>query len=133
MKFNTAISALAMSATAGLWASAGSAQVTVGISLSTTGPAAALGVPAANMASLMPMEIGGQKIRVILLDDGGDPARATTNARRFVTEEKADVILASSITPTSTAVALVALEAGTPHIAVAPVAQRHDQPNRAKT
>ncbi len=122
MRVQSGVIALSVLSVATLGISAASAQVTVGISLSTTGPAAALGVPAANMVSLLPVEIGGQKLRVILLDDGGDPARATTNARRFVTEEKADIILASSITPTSTAAALVALEANTPHIAVAPVA-----------
>ncbi|MBM3609008.1 MAG: branched-chain amino acid ABC transporter substrate-binding protein, partial [Alphaproteobacteria bacterium] len=77
------------------------AEITIGISLAITGPAAALGVPARNMIDLLPREIGGQKVRVIVLDDGGDPSRATTNARRFVTDEKADIIMGSSITPSS--------------------------------
>lgn len=103
------------------------AEITIGISLAITGPAAALGVPARNMVDLLPKEIGGQKVRVIVLDDGGDPSRATTNARRFVTDEKADIIMGSSITPSSTAVALVGLETGTPHIALAPVALPPDK------
>lgn len=123
---------LRMSAIAGAFAlTAGftpaKADITIGISLAITGPAAALGVPARNMVDLLPKEIGGQKVRVILLDDGGDPSRATTNARRFVTDEKADIIMGSSITPSSTAVALVALETGTPHIALAPVALPPDK------
>jgi branched-chain amino acid transport system substrate-binding protein len=127
MKLTKGISAIAIVVAAGLGATAAMAQVTVGISLSTTGPAAALGVPAANMVSLLPTEIGGQKLRIILLDDAGDAGRATTNARRFVTEEKADIILGSSITPTSTSIGNVALESGTPHIAVAPVALPPDR------
>jgi len=103
------------------------AEITIGISLAITGPAAALGVPARNMIDLLPREIGGQKVRVIVLDDGGDPSRATTNARRFVTDEKADIIMGSSITPSSTAVALVGLETNTPHIALAPVALPPDK------
>ena len=128
MKLKTTISAIAIAVATSL-GSAGiaSADITIGVSLSTTGPAAALGVPAANMISLLPKEMGGHKLNVIVLDDGGDAGRATTNARRFVTEEKADVLLGSSITPTSTSMGNVALESGTPHIAVAPVALPPDR------
>jgi branched-chain amino acid transport system substrate-binding protein len=55
-----------------------------------------------------------------VLDDGGDPTNATTNARRFVTESKADVIIGSSTTPPTIAISNVANEAGIPHIALAP-------------
>jgi branched-chain amino acid transport system substrate-binding protein len=118
---------LRMSALAGAFAFGAAftparADITIGVSLAITGPAAALGVPARNMIDLLPKEIAGHKLRVIVLDDGGDSTRATTNARRFVTDEKADIIMGSSITPPSTAVALVALETNTPHIALAPVA-----------
>ena len=50
-------------------------------------------------------------IKVIVLDDGGDPTTATTNARRFVTESKADIIMGSSTTPPTVAVSTVANEA----------------------
>ncbi len=59
-------------------------------------------------------------LKVIVLDDGGDPTNATTNARRFVTESKADVILGSSTTPPTVAISNVANEAGIPHIGLAP-------------
>ena len=59
-------------------------------------------------------------LKVIVLDDGGDPTTATTNARRFVTESKADIIMGSSITPPTIAVSNVANEAGIPHIGLAP-------------
>jgi branched-chain amino acid transport system substrate-binding protein len=55
-----------------------------------------------------------------VLDDGGDPTNATTNARRFVTESKADIIMGSSITPSTIAVSNVANEAGVPHIGLSP-------------
>lgn len=127
MRITVGISVLGMIATAGLTTGSAMAQVTIGVSLSQTGPAAALGVPASNMISLLPTEIGGQKLRVIVLDDAGDAGRATTNARRFVTEERADILIGSSITPTSTSIANVALESSTPHIAVAPVALPPDR------
>ena len=59
-------------------------------------------------------------LKVIVLDDGGDPTNATTNARRFVTESKADIIMGSSTTPPTIAVSNVANEAGIPHIGLAP-------------
>ncbi|HVX77066.1 MAG TPA: ABC transporter substrate-binding protein [Bradyrhizobium sp.] len=101
-------------------ARAQSNEITIGISISTTGPAAALGVPERNALEFVPKEIGGVPLKLIVLDDGGDPTTATTNARRFVTESKADVIIGSSTTPPTIAISNVANEAGIPHIALAP-------------
>jgi branched-chain amino acid transport system substrate-binding protein len=95
-------------------------EITIGISISTTGPAAALGVPERNALEFVPKEIAGIPLKVIVLDDGGDPTNATTNARRFVTESKADMIVGSSTTPPTIAISNVAAEAGIPHIALAP-------------
>jgi branched-chain amino acid transport system substrate-binding protein len=97
-----------------------SKEITIGISISTTGPAAALGVPERNALEFVPKEIAGVPLKVIVLDDGGDPTAATTNARRFVTESKADIIVGSSTTPPTIAISNVANEAGTPHISLAP-------------
>src|ERR1700761_2331775 len=91
-------------------------EITIGISISTTGPAAALGIPERNALDFVPKEIGGVPLKLIVLDDAGDPTTATTNARRFVTESKADVIIGSSITPSTIAISNVANEAGVPHI-----------------
>jgi branched-chain amino acid transport system substrate-binding protein len=101
-------------------ASAQTSEITIGISISTTGPAAALGIPERNALEFVPKEIGGVPLKIIVLDDGGDPTNATTNARRFVTESKADVIMGSSTTPPTIAVSNVANEAGIPHIGLAP-------------
>ena len=95
-------------------------EITIGISISTTGPAAALGIPERNALEFVPKQIGGVPLKVIVLDDGGDPTAATTNARRFVTESKADIIMGSSTTPPSIAVSTVANEAGIPHFGLAP-------------
>src|SRR5262245_31796878 len=95
-------------------------EIVIGISICTTGPAAALGIPERNSLDFVAKEIGGVPLKVIVLDDGGDPTTATTNARRFVTESKADIIMGSSITPASIAVANVAAEASVPHFGLAP-------------
>src|SRR5579864_1443182 len=113
----TAATAFVLSAQS---ATAQTSEVTIGISISTTGPAAALGVPERNALEFVPKEIAGLPLKVIVLDDGGDPTNATTNARRFVTESKADVIMGSSTTPPTIAISNVANEAGIPHLALAP-------------
>ena len=95
-------------------------EITIGITITTTGPAAALGIPERNSLDFVPKEIAGVPLKVTVLDDGGDPTNATTNARRFVTELKADIIMGSSNTPATIAVSNVANEAGIMHIGLAP-------------
>src|ERR1700731_1545049 len=104
----------------GLPATAQTSEITIGVSISTTGPAAALGIPERNALEFVAKEIGGVPLKVIVLDDGGDPTNATTNAGRFVTESRADIIMGSSTTPPSIAVSNVANEAGIPHVGLAP-------------
>src|SRR4030088_3198343 len=118
--FLSAAALVAAIALTGLPAMAQTNEITVGISITTTGPAAALGIPERNSLDFVPKEIGGVPIKIITLDDGGDPTTATTNTRRFVTESKADIIMGSSTTPSTVAVATVANEAGIPHIGLAP-------------
>jgi branched-chain amino acid transport system substrate-binding protein len=114
--------AAAVAAAAALLPQATLADVKVGVTIAATGSAAALGGPARNtFTELFPKEIAGEKLTVILLDDASDPGQATTNARRLVTEDKVDVLVGSSITPSSMAVAGVALENGVPHFTQSPV------------
>src|ERR1700753_2420984 len=110
-------------------ASAQSNEIVIGITITTTGPGAALGIPERNALEFVPKEIGGVPLKVIVLDDGADPTNATTNARRFVTESKADIIMGSSITPPTVAVSNVANEAGIPHVGLSPFSIT---PERAK-
>ena len=118
--FLSAVALAAALALPGSGASAQTSDITIGITITTTGPAAALGIPERNALEFVPKEIAGVPLKVIVLDDGGDPTNATTNARRFVTESKADIIMGSSTTPPTIAVSNVANEAGIPHIGLAP-------------
>jgi branched-chain amino acid transport system substrate-binding protein len=98
------------------------AEIKVGVTIAATGSAAALGGPARNtFTELFPKEIAGEKVTVIVLDDASDPGNATTNARRLVTEDKVDVLVGSSITPSSMAVSGVALENNVPHFTQSPM------------
>jgi branched-chain amino acid transport system substrate-binding protein len=119
-KFLLSAAVAAVLALPGLPVMAQSNEIVIGISITTTGPAAALGIPERNSLDFVAKEIGGVPLKVIVLDDGGDPTAATTNARRFVTESKADIIMGSSITPATIAVSTVANEAGIPHLGLAP-------------
>jgi branched-chain amino acid transport system substrate-binding protein len=121
--FFSAVAAAALLGLPGLAAPAAaqSNEIVIGITTSTTGPAAALGIPERNALEFVPTEIGGVKLRVIVLDDAGDPTNATTSARRFVTEANADIIMGSATTPPTIAVSTVANEAGVPHFGLAPM------------
>jgi branched-chain amino acid transport system substrate-binding protein len=108
---------------------AAQADITVGVNVSATGPAASLGIPEKNTFPLMPTTIAGQKINYIILDDASDTTTAVKNARKFVTENKVDVIVGSTITPNSLAMIDVAAEAETPMISMAASARIVDPAN----
>ena len=95
------------------------ADINIGVTISTTGPAASLGIPQKNTLELLPTTIGGEKINWIALDDGSDTTKAVTNARKLISEDKVDVIVGSSITPNSLAMREVAADSGTPMISLA--------------
>jgi branched-chain amino acid transport system substrate-binding protein len=97
------------------------ADINVGISVSATGPAASLGIPEKHTVALLPTTIAGEKINYILLDDATDATQATKNARKFVTENKVDLIMGSSSVPPTLAIAEVAHETRTPLVTMSPI------------
>jgi len=97
------------------------ADITIGISLPLTGPASGLGIPMKNMIALWPQSIAGEKLNLIILDDATDPTKGVVNAKRFVSEDKVDIIGGSAATPVAVAMADVAAEAGTVQIAFSPI------------
>jgi len=108
-----ALAAIAISGTA-------LADITIGVNLSLTGPGAALGLPMQAMMKVFPQSIGGEKVNVIVLDDASDPGKAAQNARRFVNQDKVDVIFGANLTPTTVAIGPIATEAKTVQISGAP-------------
>jgi len=97
------------------------AEIVIGVSFSITGPAAALGIAPRNTIQLFPEQIGGEKLRFVVLDDATDSTSAAKNARRFVTEDKVDLIIGSTASPPAIAIAEVAREAETVQLAGAPI------------
>ena len=106
-------------ATALLAAIQAQAQIKIGVTISTTGPAASLGVPEKNSVPFLPKEVGGQSIEYIVLDDGADSTRAVANARKLIDEENVDLLIGSSTTPAALALVDVAGEKRIPLIALA--------------
>ena len=120
---------LAVAVSAMLCAAAAQAQIKVGITVSATGPAASLGIPEKNTFDLVPRTIGGQNVTYIVLDDASDTTKAVTNAKKLIAEDKVDVIIGSTTTPTSLAIIDVVAEAETPMLSMAASAKIVDPAN----
>ena len=97
------------------------ADINIGVSLSLTGPGSGLGIPLQNQFKLFPKTIAGEKVNLIILDDATDPGKGVSNARRFVTDDKVDLIFGSCITTVAAAMTPVATEAKTVQLAASPV------------
>ena len=95
------------------------AQIKIGVTISSTGPAASLGIPEKNAIALLPREIGGKKVDYIILDDASDTSTTVTNTRKLIAEEKVDAIIGSTTTPNSLAMVDVVGEGKTPAISLA--------------
>ena len=113
------LAALALGCT--LFAASAQAEITVGVSLGTTGPGASLGIPYKNAFQLVPKTIGGEPVRYIIIDDESKPDIAAKNTRKFVTEDKVDVLMGSNGVPSTVAMTQVAAESKTPMISLTPL------------
>jgi len=118
MQLKKTLLALAITATA---STAALADIKIGVSLALTGPGSGLGIPMQNQFKLFPQTIAGEKVQLIVLDDATDPGKGAANARRFVTEDKVDLIIGSCITAVAAAMTDIAAEASTVQLAGSPV------------
>ncbi len=112
---------MALLAAAALAAFSAHAEIVIGASFSITGPAAALGIAPRNTMQLFPEQIGGEKLRIVVLDDATDSTGGARNAQRLITEEKADLIIGSTASPPALGIAEVALLSQTVQLAAAPI------------
>ncbi|GBH24744.1 ABC transporter substrate-binding protein [Burkholderia vietnamiensis] len=90
-----------------LGCAAAHADLKVGVDLSSTGPAAAIGITSKNAILMWPKTIAGQPVQLTVLDDASDPGAAVRNIRKLVDEDHVDVVVGPNITPA----ALAALDA----------------------
>jgi branched-chain amino acid transport system substrate-binding protein len=95
------------------------AQVKIGVTLSTTGPAGSLGIPEKNTIALLPKTAAGQWIEYIVLDDASDSSAAVVNTRKLISENRVDAIIGSTTTPNTLAMIDVVAEGETAVISLA--------------
>lgn len=94
-------------------------KIKIGVTISTTGPAAAIGMPSKNTMAMWPKEIAGLKVEYIILDDASDSTNAVRNGRKLTAEENVDVLVGPNTTPNALALLDVAAESQTPMVTLA--------------
>ncbi|CAH2600608.1 ABC transporter substrate-binding protein [Rhodovastum atsumiense] len=92
--------------------------IRVGVSVSSTGPAASLGIPERNTIALLPRQVAGQEVEYVVLDDGTDATRGVANIRKLIDEDHVDAVIGSTATPASAAMSVVAAEKQVPMLAL---------------
>jgi branched-chain amino acid transport system substrate-binding protein len=95
------------------------ADVTIGVDLSLTGAAAAIGIQSQNAVRLWPATLGGQPAHYIVQDDASDVSRAVQNARKLTSESRVDAIVGPNTTAAALALLDTLAETGTPMLALA--------------
>ncbi|WP_306147609.1 MULTISPECIES: ABC transporter substrate-binding protein [unclassified Roseibium] len=101
------------------------ADIKLGASLSASGPAAFLGDPEAKTLYMLVDDlnakggINGEKIELVIYDDGGDPNKARTFATRLVEDDEVVAIIGGSTTGTTMSILSVAEDEGIPFISLA--------------
>ncbi len=79
------------------------ADINVGILLSTTGPAAAIGNAERNGASFGASEIAGHKVNYLFLDEASDSTAAVAAMRKLFQGSNIDILVGPTTTPTARA------------------------------
>jgi len=101
------------------------AEIKLGASLSSTGPAAFLGDPELKTLEMLVEEINakgginGEEIALIAYDDNGDPNKARTFATRLVEDDEVVAIIGGTTTGTTMSILAVAEDAEIPFISLA--------------
>lgn len=124
MKKILATTALAGAVMVGMAAGA-LAEIKIGSTLSQTGPASFLGDPEAKTLEMLVEEvnaaggINGEKIDLIMYDDGGDPNKAQTFVQRLVEDDEVVAVIGGSTTGATMAAIPVFESAHIPFISLA--------------
>ena len=118
-KFGVSVAALALLACSSTIALA---QIKIGITVSASGPGAALGQPQLKTIASLPKEIAGQSVTYIGLDDESDATKAVQNVRKLIADDKVDVVVGSSLTPVTMPLIDVAAENKIPLMTLAAAA-----------
>lgn len=111
-------------------------DIAIGAVLSATGPASLLGEPQKKTLEMLVDKvneeggINGEKLKLIVLDDGGDANQARTFATRMVDEDGIKLMIGGTTTGTTMAILPVVEDAGIPFISFAGARQVIDPVNK---
>ena len=88
-----------------LWGAAqpAGAVLRIGVIVSATGAASALGMPQRNAVALLPRRIGGEPVEYVVLDDNSDPVRTVALVRALLRAPGVDALIGPTTTPASLA------------------------------
>ena len=109
--------------------SAASAQVKIGAVLSASGPASFLGDPEKKTLDIYVQDVNakggvaGQKLQLVIYDDGGDANAASTFATRLVEEDKVVAVVGGTTTGSTLAMIPIFQDAQIPFISLAGAVQ----------
>lgn len=101
------------------------AEITIGATLSVTGPASFLGDPEAKTLEMLVEETNaqggvlGEPIRLVSYDDAGDPEKARTFATRLIEDDGVVAVIGGSTTGTTMAMVPLFEQASIPFISLA--------------
>lgn len=101
------------------------AEIKIGASVSSTGPASFLGDPEGKTLEMLVEEtnaaggLNGEPVKLVLYDDASDPNKARTFATRLIEDDEVVAIIGGSTTGTSQSIASVAEDAEVPFISLA--------------
>lgn len=101
------------------------APLKIGVVVSTTGPAASLGIPERNTLVLLEEQvnrrggIAGRPVQFIVIDDASDTTQAVRATRRLIQEDQVLAIIGTTTTPASLGMIDPVSEAGVPKISLA--------------
>ncbi|MFI4902486.1 MAG: ABC transporter substrate-binding protein [Burkholderiales bacterium] len=112
-----AVPALLCAAVFLLASTAARADITIGLMVSATGPTSAIGIPQRNTGEILPRMIGGERVRYVSLEDGGDATRAVQNVRKLIEEDHIDALIGPSTTPNAFAILDIIAEHEVPMMA----------------
>lgn len=120
-----------VAALAGVIGNARAQEIKIGATLSTTGPAASIGIPIKKTFEILPKSIDGAPISWTILDDATDTTLARKNVDKLI-GDNVDLIIGGNTTPTSMATVEPAGASHTPILAIAPSSSIVDPPEGAK-
>jgi branched-chain amino acid transport system substrate-binding protein len=101
-------------------------ELRIGVVLSASGGAASIGLPERAGATAIGEQLAAMKlpfsVKIVSYDDASDPTKSTNAVRRLIQEDKVDLVVCCTTTPSSLAILDIITASKTPSITLAAAA-----------